>query len=76
MEKKTPLVLPSTQQSILCEGAHYFLSNGTGDEELIIPSPMLPQQCLTCRSVLQKSQVALHIIFERSIHKGLGKVTS
>jgi hypothetical protein len=73
--KKTPFLLPRTQQSILRKGALSFLSTGTEDiEELIIPSTVEPQQCPACRSVLQKFQVALPLIFERSIHKGLGKV--
>ena len=74
--KKTPFLLPQTQQSILRKGTLSFLSTGTEDaEELIIPSPIEPQQCPSCQSVLQRFQVALPLIFERSIHKGLGKVT-
>ena len=73
--KKTPFLLPQTQQSILRKGALSFLSTGA-DVELVIPSPIEPQQCPACGSVLQRFQVALPLIFERSIHKGLGKVTS
>ena len=76
MEKKTPFLLPQTQQSILRKGTLSFLCTGAEDVELVIPSPIEPQQCPACGSVLQRFQVALPLIFERSIHKGLGKVTS
>ena len=73
--RKTPFLLSHTQQSILRKGALSFLSTGTEDVEgLIMPSPVEPQHCPTCRSVLQRFQVALPLFFERSIHKGLGKV--
>ncbi len=74
--KSTPFLLPQTQQSILRKGILSFSSTTTEDnKELVIPSPIEPQQCPSCCSVLQRFQVALPLICERSIHKGLGKVT-
>ena len=71
--KKTPFLLLPSQQSILRKGVLSFLTSGSEDE-LIIPSSTEPQHCPSCRSVLLKCQVSLPFIFERSVHKGLGKI--
>lgn len=72
--KKVPFMLTESQQSIMRKGYFSFLSPDAMADELVFPSPVELQLCPTCCSVFEKESVSLPVIFEKSIHKGLGKV--